>query len=143
MNVATILKHKGRSVVTVKPDTTLLEACQYLGARKIGAAVVVDASGAIRGIVSERDIVRALAEAGAESLKQPVSHYMSAPVRTCSEADSIDQVLALMTARRFRHLPVVESERLAGIVSIGDVVKLKIAETELEVAAMREYIAQH
>lgn len=140
MNVATILKGKGRMVVTLKPDSTLLEAAQSLAAHRIGAAVVVDANQRLKGIVSERDIVKALAKSGAASLTTPIAEIMSSPVSTCAESDSIDQVMALMTERRFRHVPVIEHDDLIGIISIGDVVKLKIAETELEVAAMRDYI---
>ena len=140
MKVATILKQKGRMVVTVKPDTTVLEAAQTLAAHRIGAALVTEGE-ALRGIVSERDIVRALARIGADCFNLTVSEIMSAPVKTCRESDGIDHVMAMMTAGRFRHMPVVEGERLVGMVSIGDVVKLRIAESELEVAAMREYIA--
>jgi CBS domain-containing protein len=140
MNVATILKDKGRMVVSVKPETTLLEAAQTLAAHRIGAAVVVSQDGKLEGIVSERDIVRAVAGAGAQSLNKPLSQLMTRDVRTCRDSDTIDHVMQVMTHGRFRHLPVLAKGELQGIVSIGDVVKLKIAETELEVAAMRDYI---
>ena len=141
MNVATILRHKGTAVVTLRPEMTMLEAAQALAEHRIGAAVVVDSDGGISGIVSERDIVRAISKTAAESFKLAIRDVMTAPVKTCLQTDSIDEVMAVMTTRRFRHMPVVEGGRLKGIVSIGDVVKLRIAETELEVAAMREYIA--
>ena len=143
MNVATILKEKGPKVVTVKPDNTLLEVANALAAQGIGAALVVDGPDQIRGIVSERDIVKAISRAGAECLKMTAASVMSSPVRTCRLEDSIDHVMGMMTTGRFRHVPVVDQRRLIGIVSIGDVVKLKIAETELEVASMRDYIAAH
>ena len=140
MNVATILKDKGRMVVSVKPETTLLEAAQTLAAHRIGAAVVIGKDGKLEGIVSERDIVRAVAGAGAQSLNKPLAELMTRDVRTCRESDTIDHVMQVMTHGRFRHLPVSVEGELLGLVSIGDVVKLKIAETELEVAAMRDYI---
>lgn len=140
MNVATILKDKGRMIVSVKPETTLLEAAQTLAAHRIGAAVVMGRSGKLEGIVSERDIVRAIAGSGAQSLDKPLSELMTRDVRTCRESDTVDHVMQVMTHGRFRHLPVSVDGELKGLVSIGDVVKLKIAETELEVASMREYI---
>jgi CBS domain-containing protein len=101
---------------------------------------VVDTGGQPIGILSERDIVRAVAQGGAAALTRSVESTMSRPIVTCSETDTIDEVMAQMTARRFRHLPVIEGGKLAGIVSIGDVVKHRIAETEMEAAAMRAYI---
>ena len=117
MNVATILKDKGHMVVTVKPETTLLEAAQTLSAHRIGAAIVVDAAGAIEGIVSERDIVRAVAKSGAACLGVALRDIMTTEVQTCGEADSIDHVMQVMTRGRFRHLPVVAREQLKGLVS--------------------------
>lgn len=143
MNVATILKHKGEQIVAVGPDQTLQEAAGLLAKQRIGATLVLDGDEKILGIVSERDIVRAIAARGAACLQMAVSSVMSSPVQTCRTADTIDQVMAQMTAGRFRHVPVVEGGHLVGIVSIGDVVKLKIAESELEVSAIREYISAH
>ncbi len=141
MNVAVILKQKGRAVTTVSPSTTLLEVAGKLAAKKIGAIVVVGARGEVSGIVSERDIIRALAEHGPECLKRPVSESMTRHVVTCQEADTLDELMAMMTARRFRHLPVVTDASLVGIISIGDVVKHHVAEVEMEATAMRDYIA--
>ncbi len=141
MNVAAILKEKGRDVVTAGEDTTLLEAARLLHEHGIGSIVITDGEGRVKGIVSERDIVRALATEGEALLNEPVSSAMTRDVFTCREADTIEQLMAEMTSRRFRHLPVVEGDALVGIVSIGDVVKQRIAEAEMEAAAMREYIA--
>ncbi len=143
MNVATILKHKGNDVVSVGPDATLQEAVRLLAGKRIGAALVLSEDKSLAGIVSERDIVRAIADRGPACLQMPVTSFMTRAVETCRPSDTIDQLMAQMTAGRFRHVPVVEDGRLAGIVSIGDVVKLRIAETELEVSAIREYIAAH
>jgi len=141
MNVAAILKLKGRDVVTASPGTSLLEIAQRLGEHKIGCIVVVDEGGNVSGIVSERDIVRELARIGAPVMEEPVEVYMTKSVVTCREADTIDRLMGEMTAHRFRHMPVVERGRLVGLVSIGDVVRMRIAEAEMEAAAMREYIA--
>ncbi|HEX5959268.1 MAG TPA: CBS domain-containing protein [Hyphomicrobiaceae bacterium] len=141
MNVATILKHKGRAVTTASPTLTLLEAAERLAERHIGALVVVDATGDLVGIISERDVIRALSEAGPECLGRTVAEHMTRQVVTCQESDTLDELMALMTTRRFRHLPVVADGDLIGIVSIGDVVKHHVAEIEMEATAMREYIA--
>ncbi len=141
MNVAAILKQKGREVFTTTPDTTLLDIATLLGTRRIGCIVVTGIDGKVIGIVSERDIVREIARAGAKVLKEPVASCMTKAVVSCREADTIDKLMAEMTTHRFRHMPVVERGRLVGLVSIGDVVKMRIAEAEMEAAAMREYIA--
>ena len=138
MNVATILKHKGGKIVSIKADTSLHEAARLLASERIGATLVLDGESKILGIVSERDIVRAIATRGAECLTMPAASVMTTPVKTCRTSDTIDQVMAQMTTGRFRHVPVVDAGRLTGIVSIGDVVKYRIAETELEVMAIRE-----
>jgi CBS domain-containing protein len=140
MNIAAILKAKGREVATLPPQTSLEAAARFLTDRGIGSAVVVDAKHHILGIISERDIVRAIALGGAGRLEAPVSEVMTTPVHTAREADTIDYVMALMTQRRFRHVPIVEGKDLVGIVSIGDVVKMRIAEAEMEAEAMRSYI---
>ncbi|MGE5511599.1 MAG: CBS domain-containing protein [Bacteroidota bacterium] len=140
MHVAAILKEKGRAVETAKSETTLMEAARKLAAKRIGAVVVMDGDGGVAGILSERDIVRALATEGSASLDWPISEVMTRSVQACSETDTIDHVMSIMTARRFRHLPVVEDGALSGIVSIGDVVKHHIAEVEMEATAMRDYI---
>jgi CBS domain-containing protein len=141
MNVAAILKQKGRAVTTAPPTITLLDVAQRLALRRIGAIVVVDARGEVVGIVSERDIVRALSEGGPDCLEQPVAQVMTRQVVTCQETDTLDELMAMMTARRFRHLPVVTDGDLVGIISIGDVVKHHVAEIEMEATAMRDYIA--
>lgn len=141
MNVNAILKHKGRDVETVSPHATLMQVADALAKRKIGAVVVVDESRKVQGIISERDIIRVLAKSGAQVLSSPVSSVMTKTVITCSEADTLDQLMSAMTAGRFRHLPVTRDGALAGIVSIGDVVKYHLAEIEMEASAMKEYIA--
>jgi CBS domain-containing protein len=141
MNVAAILKMKGREVFTASPDLPLLDIAELLGAHRIGCIVIADGDGKVAGIVSERDIVREIARAGSKVLKEPVEVCMTKTVVTCRESDTIDMLMAEMTAHRFRHLPVVERGQLVGLVSIGDVVRMRIAEAEMEAAAMREYIA--
>jgi CBS domain-containing protein len=141
MHVAAILKEKGRAVETARPDTTLTEVARKLAAKRIGAVVITERDGSVSGIVSERDIIRALATEGPASLDWPVSEVMTRNVHSCSEADTIDRLMSLMTARRIRHLPIMEDGALVGIVSIGDVVKHHIAEVEMEATAMRDYIA--
>ena len=141
MNVAQILKQKGRDVLTTAPHQTLREASELLGRRKVGAVIVADAAGAVLGILSERDIVRAIGARGAEALPEPVSKYMTPNPTTVGEASDIDELMQLMTAGRFRHLPVVEGGRLIGIVSIGDIVKHHVDELHHERDLLREYIA--
>ncbi len=141
MNVAALLSDKGSDVVTVAPEHVLQDATRLLAERKIGCIVVLDDSGAVRGIVSERDVVRKLASEGAAALDVPVSSIMTSTVVTCRRDDTINHIMEEMTRGRFRHVPVVEDGRLIGIVSIGDVVKNRIAEAELEASAMRAYIA--
>jgi CBS domain-containing protein len=141
MHVASILKVKGQAVETVRIDATLMTAARRLSSKRIGAVVVTDKSGDIAGIVSERDIVHTLAKGGVAALDWPVSEVMTRDVLTCTAGDTIDQLMSRMTARRCRHLPVVSDGALAGIISIGDVVKHHIAEVEMEAMAMRDYIA--
>jgi len=141
MQVKHILGDKGRDVVTIQSDATLTEAARELARHRIGALVVKNEDGSILGVISERDIVRAVSEASVFALPKPVSAYMTRAVATCSEADTVDSLMETMTMGRFRHLPVVEEERLVGIVSIGDVVKTRIAETVQEATSLREYIA--
>ncbi len=141
MSVSSILAEKGREVQTILPHRTLAEAARILAERRIGAAVVTGADGAVLGILSERDIVRAVAEAGPAGLDEPVSRRMTPRVTTCTEAMSIESAMEIMTTGKFRHLPVVEEGRLSGIISIGDVVKRHIEKIEAETRAMRDYIA--
>jgi CBS domain-containing protein len=141
MNVATILKLKGRQVATARPDATLFEIATKLSQRRIGAMVIVGDSGHVDGIVSERDIIRAIAEGGPAALNNTVSTVMTQNVVSCSEKSAIDELMELMTEGRFRHLPVMEDGSLVGIISIGDVVKNHVAEVEMEVSAMRSYLS--
>ncbi|MGE0698225.1 MAG: CBS domain-containing protein [Hyphomicrobiaceae bacterium] len=141
MHVAAILKEKGRAVETVAADVTLREIVERLAELRIGAIVVVDRRGDVAGIVSERDVVRLLASHGLQALDLPAREAMTRNVVTCGETDTIDELMARMTEGRFRHLPVVNGGRLVGIVSIGDVVKHRVAEVELEASAMRDYIS--
>lgn len=141
MTVARVLKEKGREVLTTRPHHTLQEATALLAERGVGAAVVSDATMSVLGIISERDIVRAIAAGGASALKEPVSRYMTSKVTTVTESVSIDHVMEMMTSGRFRHMPVVEHGRLVGIVSIGDVVKRQVDALDNERRALREYIA--
>ncbi|MEM7620897.1 MAG: CBS domain-containing protein [Pseudomonadota bacterium] len=140
MTVARILKEKGRNVITVQETMSLLEVSEILTQNKIGSTVVTNVNEEIVGIVSERDIVRTLGQEGLDALSKPISYCMTSEVVTCFETATIDEVMAIMSQRRFRHMPVLENNKLAGIISIGDVVKIKIAETEREAAAMRSYI---
>jgi CBS domain-containing protein len=141
MIVNNILSIKGREVLTIEPSRTIGEAARVLSERRIGALLVCDGKQPVSGIVSERDIVRALAAHGARALDEPVSTFMTAKVVTCTGETSINDVMELMTQQKFRHIPVVEGGRLTGIVSIGDVVKLRVEEIEAEAQAIREYIA--
>ena len=140
MNVASILRQKGRAVTTVSPGTTLLDVANKLAAKRIGSIVIVGPRGKVAGIVSERDIIRALSSHGPECLTRPVSESMTREVVSCQESDTLDELMALMTERRFRHLPVMADNALVGIISIGDVVKHHVAEVTMEATAMREYI---
>ena len=136
-----ILKSKGKGVITTTPNTSLLDVAKLLERNRIGCIVVEGEDGKVAGIVSERDIVRAVGQSGAKVLKDPVSTYMTRTVVTAREADTIDRLMSEMTTHHFRHMPVVERGLLIGLVSIGDVVKMRIAEAEMEAAAMRQYIA--
>jgi CBS domain-containing protein len=140
MTVAQILASKGRDVATTTAERTIAEVVGELARRKIGALVVMDGE-RVAGIISERDIVKAIGLKSADILADPVSSIMTRDVVTCSEKETINGVMTRMTRRRFRHLPVVEGGRLVGIVSIGDVVKARIEEVEREANELRSYIA--
>lgn len=141
MNVEIILKAKGHEVATTKPDATLAAVAGDLVARKIGALVVSTDGDSVDGIISERDIVRAIAEAGAAALEKPVSSAMTRDVFTCSRKDSVQELMSTMSQKRIRHLPVTEDGKLCGMISIGDVVKFRIEEVEYEAEALRGFIA--
>jgi len=141
VNVSSVLKAKGRAVATAHEETPLEDVATQLAHRKIGAIVIVDEKEKLVGIISERDLVRAVAEGGAVVLSQPVSKVMTRNVTTCQEANTLEELMAIMTKGRFRHVPVLDNESVVGIISIGDVVKHHIAEVEMEVSAMKEYLA--
>ena len=140
MNVAAILKAKGTEVVTIDPAATLAAVTTLLSERRIGAVVVMQ-DRKVFGIVSERDVIKAIARIGASALATPVREAMTSRIVTCGLNDSIDELMDSMTAGRFRHLPVIEDGELVGLVSIGDVVKHRIAETVMETEALKLYIA--
>jgi len=140
MFVSDILAYKGDRVISVAPQDGLAAAIAVLAARRIGAVLVLDAGGAIAGILSERDVLHAMARDGAAAITRKVSEVMTAAVETCDPDDSIEHVMETMTERRFRHLPVVRQGRLCGMISIGDVVRLRLEEQRREADALREYI---
>jgi CBS domain-containing protein len=141
MLIAHVIRDKGAVVHTLAANATLEEAARELNEKKVGALVVMDAEGAIIGVFSERDLVREVARRGAKALADDVASAMSREVITAHVDETIDDCLSRMTDRRVRHLPVVEEVRLIGIVSIGDLVKHRIAAAEAESAAMQAYIA--
>ena len=141
MLVTNILKSKGDSVISVAPDDTIGQAVEVLCRHRIGAALVKDAKGDLVGILSERDIMRGVAAQAVNCLSLSVSELMTRALVSCRPGDSINDVMVLMTERRIRHLPVIEKEQLVGVISIGDVVKSRISEMELESDALRQYIA--
>jgi CBS domain-containing protein len=140
MNVKAILAAKGGDIVSIEPTATLAEAAKLLAARRIGAVVIRGAGGRLAGILSERDIVRAVAEHDAAALQLTVGQVMTREVETCGEDATIAGIMERMTAGKFRHMPVVEKGRLIGLVSIGDVVKQRVEEIEGESEALRDYI---
>ena len=141
MSVSHILKSKGRDVVTVAPKASVAAVAEILARRRIGAVIVSSDGVKIEGIVSERDVVRILAEKGAASLTLAVDSIMTRDVKTCEDGDSEIEIMAMMTENRIRHLPVVASGKLAGMISIGDVVKSRIEAIEREAEEMKAYIA--
>lgn len=141
MTVAAILSGKGHDTITASSDALLSEICETLANKKIGAIVVCSGDNSIEGIISERDIVRVIGKQGASALSLPVSNVMTKDVVTCDEENSVNEVMARMTQGRFRHMPVVKDGKLTGVISIGDVVKFKIAQVELEAEQMRSYIS--
>ncbi len=140
MTVKAILDKKGADVVTIEPTASLAAAADLLADRRIGALVVQGPGHRLSGIVSERDIVRALAQRGGAVLDEPVAKVMTRKVVTCTRGETVASIMERMTQGKFRHVPVVEDGRLAGIISIGDVVKHRLAEIENESAALRDYI---
>jgi CBS domain-containing protein len=141
MTVKAILSRKGGDVAVIAPTVPLAEAVKLLAARRIGALVVTGPGDRVAGILSERDIVRVLAEQGHAALDSQVGAVMTRKVVTCTQAETIAAIMERMTAGKFRHMPVVEQNELVGIISIGDVVKHRVQEIESESNALREYIA--
>jgi CBS domain-containing protein len=141
MNVRAILADKGFDVVTLTTDVSIADAIALLAKHRIGALIVAGDNKVIKGILSERDIVRALAEDGAGALKRSVSELMTANVKVCTEDHTVNDVMEIMTRGRFRHLPVERDGKLVGVVSIGDVVKRRIEEVQREAEEIRSYIA--
>jgi CBS domain-containing protein len=142
MIVKNILVGKRGNVVTIEPTADLTAAVKVLAERRIGAVVILGADQRIVGILSERDIVRVLAEFGPTALNEPVGQVMTRDVKTCSEDDTIEGLMSRMTTGKFRHMPVVQQGKLVGIVSIGDVVKNRVDEVEHESEALRDYVRQ-
>jgi CBS domain-containing protein len=140
MTIARILATKGRAVTTISADDTLQAVADTLGRQGIGAVVVIDADRRIHGILSERDIVRAIGRRGAGALSEAAASVMTQKVEACEESELITTVMERMTCGRFRHMPVVKDGRLDGIVSIGDIVKHRLAEIESEKEALTSYI---
>ena len=141
MQVRHILQQKGRDIVAIPPTATLRDAAQLLAKKRIGALLIKDGA-ALAGILSERDLVRAIAAEGADALDRKVAAYMTKSVATCTESDTVEDLMEMMTRGRFRHVPVIDADKtLCGLVSIGDVVKSRIAETLNEANSLRDYIS--
>jgi CBS domain-containing protein len=141
MHIAAVLKRKGSHVVSIAPDRTIAEAVRLLTTKGIGAVLVLDTADEILGILSESDIVRGVSRHGADILAQKVDVLMTREVQHCSPQDTIAEVMAVMTERRTRHLAVMENGKLAGLISIGDVVKQRLIDTNLEVETLRGYVS--
>jgi len=139
MTVRAILDSKGHHILSVEPEAKLSAAIKLLGERKIGAALVMS-KGRIEGILSERDIVRVLSERGASVLDEPVGEVMTRKVISCRQSDTVAAIMETMTTGKFRHLPVVDGDRVVGLISIGDIVKWRVQEYENEQEALRQYI---
>lgn len=141
MNVETILRNKGDWVATIRPDATIADAVETLNRERIGALVVSEDGNSVDGVLSERDIVTALDNYGETLLSRPIHEIMTHNIITCDPADTVQELMAEMTNRRFRHIPVVKDGRLCGIVSIGDLVKSRLDEMEFEANSLRSFIA--
>ena len=141
MTIGSILAQKGRSVTTIQPSRTLRDLIDVLVAKHIGAVIIADADGSMHGIISERDVVRAIAKHGCDALDDLVTDYMTRDVVTTSEAETVISAVQKMSKGRFRHMPVVEDGRIAGMISTGDAIKYRLEQMEQEQSALREYIA--
>lgn len=141
--VSEVLKQKGFAIVTVAPTQTIAAVVEVLTQHRIGAAPVTDTSGRLIGIISERDVVRGISQHGVAALTFPTERLMTRDVKTCSSEDAIVTLMEIMTNQRIRHVPVVEGDALRGIISIGDVVKQRLAEAQQELDDLRRYISTH
>ncbi len=141
MTIAAILKHKGIDIASVSPTTTVAAVASLLSSRRIGAVLVLDPAETLMGIVSERDIIHALANIGAGALEKTAEQLMTRAVKTATPRTTVTEAMAIMTAGRFRHLPVIEHGALVGIVSIGDIVKARMMQQEHEVDSLKAYVA--
>ncbi len=141
MTVNHILKEKGTEIVSAQPDMPLLDVAAMLAERRIGAVLIVEVNGKVAGIISERDVVRAVAERSGDLTGARVADFMTRDLITCTPDDTLDQLMSLMTEGRVRHLPVMDNGKLCGLISIGDVVKHRIAEVEFEAEEMKRYIS--
>ena len=141
MTVAAILKQKGYEVAHVAPTATIAEVVQDLAARRIGALLVLDSAGQVLGIVSERDVVRSMAEQGGRTMEMTAAQLMTTDLHVAGPGTTVAQATEMMTAGRFRHLPVMDGDHLLGIVSIGDVVKARLSQQEQEVDSLKAYVA--
>ena len=141
MTIGAILAQKGRSVTTIQPNRTLRDLVDILAAKHIGAVIIADADGSMLGIISERDVVRAISKHGCDALDDLVTDYMTKDGVTTTDAESVISAVQKMSKGRFRHMPVLADGRIAGLVSTGDAVKYRLEQMEQEQSALREYIA--
>jgi CBS domain-containing protein len=141
MTIAAILKHKGHEIAHIAPTATIAEVAEQLAARRIGALVVMDAAQQLLGIVSERDIVSSLAEHGSRTLSMTAAQLMTRNLKTVTHATTLIQATEMMTHGRFRHLPVMDGDRMVGLVSIGDIVKARLSQQEQEVDSLKAYVS--
>ncbi len=139
VSVERILAKKGRNVITILPEHMVSDAARLLTEHKIGVMVACDPKGKLEGVLSERDLVKGMAKYGAAALTMPVRNLMTTTVITCKPTDDVKDLMQIMTQRRIRHLPVLEDGRLVGIVSIGDVVHIRLQETQIEMGVLRDY----
>lgn len=140
MTVSALLKNKDHKIITISQTKTLQNVCDILAENRIGAIIVCSDTGMLEGIISERDIVKALGQSGSEILSQQVKQHMTPNPITCSPFETINQIMEKMTIGRFRHMPVMDDDKLIAVISIGDIVKARMQAMEHEAQAMQEYI---
>lgn len=138
MTVEVILRNKESKILTIRPEQALMEAADMLAEHRIGAAIVCEGKTLV-GIISERDIVKGLYRSRSQALSQPIRMFMSSPVITCSIRDKAKHIMEVMSTRRIRHLPVLRDDKIIGMISIGDVIKHRLAENQMELAVLRDY----